>query len=220
MLPIQDIAERLMYVVVLLLSLTVHEYAHAWSAYRLGDDTASRMGRLTLNPIPHIDLFGTILLPLLKVPFGWAKPVPVNPARFKRSVTMRTGMMITAAAGPISNMILAVLCTVGYGLLRRYGHQSMIADSSGLAVESLLVQGIGVNVSLALFNLLPVPPLDGSRVADGLMPLRLRPAWESFTRLGPFLLLAVILFGGSLLSGPSHVAFGWLNALLQLIVSA
>jgi Zn-dependent protease len=104
----------------LILSLTVHEFAHAWSAYRLGDDTASRMGRLTLNPLAHIDPIGTVLLPLLGIPFGWARPVPINPARFRRSMRMSTGMMITAAAGPLANVILAVACTVAYGLLLRF----------------------------------------------------------------------------------------------------
>src|SRR5215471_12296793 len=102
-----------MYLVPLLLSLTVHEWAHAWSAYRLGDDTAAKLGRLTLNPIAHIDPIGTLILPLLGVPFGWAKPVPVVASRFRRGVNMTTGMMITAAAGPLSNVVLAVLSAVG-----------------------------------------------------------------------------------------------------------
>src|SRR5512134_1879423 len=101
----------------LLLSLSFHEWAHAWSAHKLGDDTAERMGRLTLNPLAHIDPLGTILLPLLGVPFGWAKPVPVNPARFRRGVHMGRGMMITSAAGPLSNLLLATVCAVLFGLL-------------------------------------------------------------------------------------------------------
>src|SRR5580700_1620810 len=112
-----DLLERILGLIPLILSLTVHEWAHAYSAFRLGDDTAARMGRMTFNPIPHIDPFGTILCPLLGIPFGWAKPVPVNPTRFRRDVSMRTGMMITAAAGPISNLLLAVLCSVAYGML-------------------------------------------------------------------------------------------------------
>src|SRR5688572_26569558 len=98
-----------MMLIPLVLSLTVHEWAHAMSAYRLGDDTAAREGRLTLNPIVHIDPLGTLLLPLMGVPFGWAKPVPVVPTRFRRDVNMSTGMMITAAAGPFSNLVLAFL---------------------------------------------------------------------------------------------------------------
>src|SRR5262249_40137549 len=101
--------ERILYLIPMVLSLTVHEWAHAYPGFRLGDDTAAREGRLTLNPLPHMDPIGTFLLPLLKVPFGWAKPVPVNPLRFRRDVTMRTGMMITAAAGPLSNLALAFI---------------------------------------------------------------------------------------------------------------
>src|SRR5512145_2668698 len=98
------------------LSLSVHEWAHARVAFALGDDTAAREGRLTLNPIVHMDLLGT-LIPLMGVPFGWAKPVPVNPARFRRTVPMRTGMMLTAAAGPLSNVALAILCFAVLALL-------------------------------------------------------------------------------------------------------
>src|SRR5579872_3573193 len=107
-----NLLHGLMTLVPLVLSLTVHEWAHAYSAFRLGDDTAARMGRMTLNPIPHIDPIGTILLPMLGIPFGWAKPVPITPTRFRRDISMRAGIMITAAAGPLSNLVLAVLCTV------------------------------------------------------------------------------------------------------------
>ena len=95
------------FLIPLILSLSVHEWAHAWAAWRLGDDTARLLGRMTLNPIAHVDPLGTLLLPMLGVPFGWAKPVPVNPLRF-RNVSMPIGMMLTAAAGPISNVVLAL----------------------------------------------------------------------------------------------------------------
>ena len=122
-----SMADRLAYVIVLLLSLSVHEWAHAISAFRLGDDTAYRQGRLTLNPLAHIDPVGTLLLPLLGVPFGWARPVPVNPARFRRDVHMRTGMMLTAAAGPASNLVLALVSAVAIGLTIRLapGHHRL-----------------------------------------------------------------------------------------------
>ncbi len=199
----------------LLLSLSVHEFAHAWSAYRLGDDTAARMGRLTLNPLAHADLLGTIILPLLGVPFGWAKPVPVNPARFRRDVSMGTGMMITAAAGPVSNLILAVACSVLFGLAARLAPALIAFDTPSRA---LLVSMISLNVVLALFNLIPVPPLDGSRIVDGFLPHRLRPAWESFTRIGPFLLLAVFWFGGRLIAGPTNAVMDLLQGLINSIV--
>jgi Zn-dependent protease len=201
----------------LILSLTVHEFAHAWSAYRLGDDTASRMGRLTLNPLAHIDPIGTILLPLLGIPFGWARPVPVNPARFRRGMRMSTGMMITAAAGPLANVILALLCTVAFGVLLRY---SVNLGSYGPGVRELLLIAIQLNVALAIFNMIPIPPLDGSRVVDGLMPLRLRPAWEGFTRFAPFLLLFVFIGARYIMAGPMNAAFGLLDRILNVVVGA
>jgi len=181
--------ERLIYVVPLILSLTVHEWAHAASAYYLGDDTAQRDGRLTLDPTVHIDPLGTLLLPMLGIPFGWARPVPVNPARFRRDVPMRRGMMLTAAAGPFSNLVLAVICTIVYGLWKRFGGDGALNG----AASGLLHTSIVMNMALALFNMLPFPPLDGSRVVDGLMPPRWERGWEKFCQIGPWLLLFVIL---------------------------
>jgi len=204
-----------MLLVPLILSLTVHEYAHGWTARRLGDDTAERAGRLSLNPLVHIDWLGTVLLPLLGIPFGWAKPVPVDPSRFRRGVRMGTGMALTASAGPVSNVILAVLATVAYGLLVRFSPDTLDGTPG---VAALLQTVIGINVSLALFNLIPIPPLDGSRIVDGFMPYRLRPQWEAFSRLAPFLLIGVLLLGGRLISGPASYVFGLLNRLFAAIV--
>ncbi|MDH5672925.1 MAG: site-2 protease family protein [Myxococcales bacterium] len=205
-----SLLQHLAFLPPLILSLTVHEWAHAYSAFRLGDDTAARLGRLTLNPIPHIDPIGTILLPLLGVPFGWAKPVPVSPNRFRRDVSMRKGMMITASAGPASNIVLAVICVLLLGLLYRFNVRQP-------AMETFLTTGFGLNVILAFFNMLPIYPLDGSRVADGLMPYRFRPAWERFVQIGPLALLAVIvlprMLNFSLFSWPMLIASqaaGWL----------
>lgn len=207
---------RVLMLIPLLLSLSVHEWAHAWSAYRLGDDTASRQGRLTLDPLAHIDPIGTFLLPLMGIPFGWAKPVPVNPARFRRDVSMRTGMMITAAAGPISNIILALLATVITALLIRFQPDLLAAYP---AVSYLLGIAIQMNVALAIFNLLPIPPLDGSRVVDGLIPYRYQDAWEKLSRFAPLLLLGVILSGGFFLAGPIAAVNGVLMDLLEAIVA-
>lgn len=211
-----------MTLVPLVLSLTVHEWAHAWSAFRLGDDTASRQGRMTLNPIVHIDPIGTLLLPLLGIPFGWARPVPVNPVRFTRRVSMRTGMMITAAAGPISNVVLAVLCTIIAGLLLRFQPTMMLGTVVDGAVREspvwwLLQTTIGMNVALALFNLLPVPPLDGSRVVDGLMPYKWRPLWERYLRWGSIGLVVAVLAGSYILAAPLTYAFGLLGKLIGVV---
>jgi len=181
--------ERIMWLIPLVLSLTVHEWAHAYSAFRLGDDTAARQGRLTLNPIPHIDPIGTLLVPLLGIPFGWAKPVPVDVTRFHRHVNMRTGNVITSAAGPFSNLVLATICVLIFALIYRFAPDT-IATQDGLA--TLLLRGFQINVILALFNMLPVPPLDGGHVAEGLMPERFRRQWEKFAAIGPAVLLALI----------------------------
>ncbi|HYG66653.1 MAG TPA: site-2 protease family protein [Anaeromyxobacteraceae bacterium] len=191
--------ERVTYLILLVLSLTVHEFSHAWTAWRLGDDTAALAGRLTLNPIPHIDPIGTLILPLLGVPFGWAKPVPVNPARFRRDVKMSTGDILTSAAGPISNLLLALLAAVVLGIVARFA-PGVVRNGSG-AFE--LLRGLMfVNAALMIFNLLPIPPLDGGHVAANLVPYRFRDAWESFARIAPFVLLAVIFFGRSIISAP------------------
>lgn len=174
----------------LVLSLSVHEWAHARAAWQLGDDTAALMGRMTLNPFAHIDPIGTVLLPLMGVPFGWAKPVPINPLRFRRGMSMKKGMMLTAVAGPASNLVLAAASILLLALLTRF-RPDLIAPGS--RAELLLELLIIINVLLAVFNMLPIPPLDGSRVADALMPRGLRPAWERFYRLGPLALAGVII---------------------------
>lgn len=206
----EDLLHRIMFLIPMILSLTVHEWAHAYSAFRLGDDTAARQGRLTLNPIPHIDPIGTLLLPLLNVPFGWAKPVPVVPTRFRRDVSMRTGMMITAAAGPISNLVLAILATVVWGLLLR-----VTIPSAGVKV--LLSSAIMVNLALFIFNFIPVPPLDGSRIVDGLVPYRLRGEWEQAQRYAPIVLLVVIFFGSSLIRTPMNWLADQLGRLMWFV---
>jgi Zn-dependent protease len=209
--------ERVMLLIPLILSLTVHEFSHAWAAWRLGDDTAARMGRMTLNPIPHIDPIGTLLLPLLGVPFGWAKPVPTDVRRIRRDISMTTGNVIISAAGPLSNIVLAVLSSVAFALLYRFAPGAM---ASGSGIRELLVYMILVNVSLAIFNLIPVPPLDGSHVAEALVPYRFRGAWEAFARISPFVLLGVIFFGRGIIAGPSRFVVGLLEQLIRVIAVA
>lgn len=215
-----DWGERIGYFVVLLLSLTVHEWAHAMSAYKLGDDTAARMGRLTLNPFAHIDPIGTVLLPLLRVPFGWAKPVPIDSSRFRRDVPMGTGIALSAAAGPLSNVMLALLCTLLTGLVQRFLPELWIEEEG---VRFLLTYGFVINVLLALFNMLPLPPLDGSRVVDGLLPYRYRPQWERFTRIAPVILIGIIVLPFitdgrvSLLNWPIRVAFEGFHSAVTFI---
>lgn len=209
-----DLKRSVLLFVPLILSLAVHEFAHAWSAYKLGDDTAARAGRLTLNPFVHADLVGTIIFPLLGVPFGWAKPVPVDPTRFRRGIGMGKGMAITASAGPISNLVLAVLVTTIFALLARFTPE-LLQSNNG--IRELLVTAIFLNVNLALFNLIPVPPLDGSRIVDGFMPYRFRPQWDRVMAFSPFLLVAVFIFAGRIISGPSNFVLGLLSQLAVAI---
>jgi Zn-dependent protease len=183
-------SDRLLSLIPVWLSLSVHEWAHARTAWQLGDDTAARLGRMTMNPLAHIDPIGTLLLPLLGVPFGWAKPVPVQPQRFDQRWSMRTGMLLVAIAGPLSNLALTAIGILVVGVL---AHFPELAARAGTGVFRFLQSMILVNVILATFNALPIPPLDGSRVADALMPEPLRPAWDGLRRLGPLALAAVII---------------------------
>ena len=182
--------ERFLFLLPLILSVTVHEWAHAWSAWRLGDDTAHRQGRVTLDPLQHIDPLGTFLLPLLGVPFGWAKPVPINPGGFRRDVGLRSGLLLTAAAGPAANVCLALVAASAMGLAARV-HPAWIVGPNGY--RALLEQFIFLNVLLASFNLLPIPPLDGSRIVDCFVPDKWRSGWDRAATLSPLLLGAALI---------------------------
>jgi Zn-dependent protease len=209
---------RVVFLVPVVLSLSVHEFAHAWCAFRLGDDTAARQGRLTLDPLAHLDPVG-MLLPLLGVPFGWARPVPVEPTRM-HGVSMRTGLVLVAAAGPLSNLLLALLAAVALGLWARV--DPVAAAGAGPPAAFRLLEILAhVNLLLAVFNAVPVPPLDGSRIVDGLCPDRLRPHWEAFARVGPLalvvLLLAPLALGASPLAAPVAGLQGFLDAIRSLV---
>jgi Zn-dependent protease len=160
-------AMGLTYYVVLLFSLSVHESAHGWMALQIGDDTAARQGRITLNPLSHVDPVGTVLIPLLQFLWGgvpllaWAKPTPVGAENFRR---LARGHVLVAGAGPVSNLILALLFTAGLYAGR---HSSLASSDAALAI---LNTGVQMNVFLALFNLVPLPPLDGSWVASWGLP--------------------------------------------------
>lgn len=154
-LDINTILEYGTKILIIFMILPIHEFAHAWSAYKLGDNTAYFKGRLTLNPIAHIDPFGAILL--FFTGFGWAKPVPVNPNNFKNP---RAGMAITAAAGPISNLIVSFIAMIIYRIIIPFYNGTQTMDY----LLTIIYFFISINIGLAIFNLLPIPPLDGSRI--------------------------------------------------------
>ncbi|MBY6128017.1 site-2 protease family protein [Qipengyuania aquimaris] len=176
----------------LIVAIVFHEVAHGWAALALGDTTARDMGRLTLNPIKHVDPIGTLLVPgalaLFGGPiFGWAKPVPVNARRLDNP---RFGMMAVAAAGPGTNILLSLLGAVVFGFIAGF------ATNWGVALPEWLMTAFGafilINAFLALFNLLPIPPFDGSHIVGGLMPRRWARHWQKLQAMG-MLLLAVLI---------------------------
>ena len=202
---------------VLVFSLTVHESAHAWAADRLGDPTARLLGRVSLNPAVHVDPVGTLLFPLVGMVtgaplIGWAKPVPVSTWRFERP---RRDYLMVAAAGPLSNLALAFVAAVATRSLVGLG--GMIGTrAAGAALiaplTSLTWSALQVNVLLAIFNLLPIPPLDGSSVLAGVLPERLAAGLDRIRPYGFLLLYALLLSGGfSLVVGvPYRFVMSWL----------
>jgi len=204
--------EILLRFVVLVVSLTFHEAAHAWTANRLGDPTAKLLGRLTLNPLAHIDWIGTVLFPIVAMYsglplIGWAKPVPVNGANLQAP---RRDFAIVAAAGPISNLILAT----GFAIIRMVvvGTTSTESEFAYILTVFLFI-GVTTNVLLALFNMIPVPPLDGGNVAMGVLPA---PMARVFAQIRPFgfLILYALMFSGILwdLIGPvNRLLVNWLS---------
>ncbi len=183
---IQDLAIR---IPVFLLALTIHEFAHGWLANRLGDPTARLQGRLTLNPLAHLDPIGTLAIVLIG--FGWARPVPVDARQLRQP---RRDMMLVAAAGPLSNLLLATACAFCYRIIP-WGAAGLQWAWLLIPVRATLRTGVWVNVILAVFNLLPIPPLDGSRVLSGFLPLRHA---ITYSRLEPygFVIIFLLFFTG------------------------
>lgn len=195
-----DPQEVLIQFVVLLLSLSFHESAHAWSAERLGDDTARLLGRVSLNPIVHIDPIGTVLLPLLamltgiRFLFGWAKPVPVNLLNLRNP---KRDYMWIAAAGPISNLILAAGCLIILWIWRILAGPEpwIFVHPLYSPMLLLLYSGVIINVVLAFFNLIPIPPLDGSSILYRFLPIGAAEAYDQIRPYGFVLLMAILWLG-------------------------
>jgi Zn-dependent protease len=187
--------ELLIRVPVVLLALTVHEFCHGYFAYRMGDPTAHRMGRLTLNPIAHLDPLGTICL--MFAPIGWAKPVPINPLNFHDH---RKGILVSTAAGPASNLAQAILFALLLRALMRFGGSIMPglgtqAVNAIQAVGMLCFFGVLINVGLAVFNCLPLYPLDGFHITLQLIRPESQEQFAETRPYGPFVILALVLLG-------------------------
>lgn len=206
-----EIITRLLAYFVLLFAITIHESAHGWAAYKMGDPTAYHLGRITLNPIPHIDLIGTILLPLIVmltgIPFfGWAKPVPVNPLNLRNP---RRDTLWISAAGPLSNLTAGVAFLIGITILKLlrpnfvYFFSSVLAGRSALSGGFHPLEGLGliffygalINIFLAIFNLIPIPPLDGSGVLMGFLSNESAEKYEQIRPFGFFIILGLLFIG-------------------------
>lgn len=190
----------LLSVIPALICITLHECAHGYAAYMLGDDTARRAGRLTLNPIKHIDIIGLIMLAVFH--FGWAKPVPVNMRSFKDP---KQGMALTAAAGPLANLLLAVVMLFIYGLV--------LIPLSGSTIGYYVAQTIGttayLSLTLALFNIIPIPPLDGSKVLYAFLPEHSYRKLMYYERYGMIALLVLVVVMNRLPFDPLTAASNW-----------
>lgn len=206
------------YIISILIAISVHEWAHAVTAHRLGDPTAEREGRLTLNPLSHLDPIGALMF--LFVGFGWARPVPVNPAFFRHP---KRDMAITALAGPVSNLILAFIAFTILALLTNAQSLSifdLLDPGNGLSpgmkvATQILGSSLFVNLGLMAFNLFPLPPLDGSNILRMFIPYRLEDRYEEIMRVGPFILLALILFESIL---PIPLLSGWVHGIMGAVL--
>lgn len=216
-------------IIVLLFSVVFHEVAHGWIAYLLGDKTAYKMGRLTLNPIPHIDPIMTVLMPLMlgfltnwQFMFGGAKPVPVNPFNFRKP---KRDMAITAAAGPVSNLILIVFTIILYKLMVIFGFIDNFEVVRRLNlneltfIDTFFIYAVMINAVLMAFNLIPIPPLDGSKIVMGFMNYRQAEKFESFSRYGLFIILGIMMLESLLkFSLFGTVIYPFINFFLQILL--
>ena len=185
-----DISTIIARVIVLLIAFTIHELAHAVTADYLGDPTPRRMGRITLNPLKHLDPFGTIML--IIAGFGWAKPVMVNPMNMRGNP--RTSMAIVAIAGPLSNLIMASMAAILFRLGLVDLNSLFLGNASSFSLANLLVQFLYINLALAFFNLIPVPPLDGSKILFAILPAELVYRLRPLEQYGFMILFAVVFF--------------------------
>jgi Zn-dependent protease len=203
--PVQRASENpvgfIAFVIAIVLGITVHEFMHAYAAHRLGDDTARLLGRLSLNPMAHLDPFGTLLIVLAG--FGYGKPVPFNESRLRTTL----GVTFVAVAGPLANLALAALCAIPL----RFSGGSLIG---GGAYAEILFAIVTWNCVLAIFNLVPIPPLDGANVVYGLLSPRQQYSWRTYQQYGPFLLLFILLLAPGVLSTLVFAPAAALRALL------
>jgi Zn-dependent protease len=202
--------DTIFYIVILIMSVVIHEVAHGFAAERFGDDTAREAGRLTLNPLKHLDLFGSIIIPALLVIsragflFGWAKPVPYNPAKFRNE---RMGTLVVAGAGVAANFFIAIV----FGLAIRFA--PYIAPDLPVGFYSITGAIVLINLGLGIFNLVPIPPLDGSKVLFSFLPASAYRVMDTIEQFSIILLIFFIMFFADILTPILGFAFGLLTGL-------
>ncbi|HHV42573.1 MAG TPA: site-2 protease family protein [Clostridiaceae bacterium] len=209
-----------MSILVLSLSLSLHEFSHAWMALKMGDSTAADLGRLTLNPLKHLDPIGSLVF-LITRRIGWAKPVPVNPARFSHRRSMRFGMMMVSIAGPLSNILLAIvsyLLSLIVQTIYLLSHQGSMANFNtfsfvGVILELLFLM-FWANLGLAIFNLLPIPPLDGYKVFGAALPDKIYYQIMQYERYIGLVFILLVFFGRGIIGR----VIGWILAPLAWLI--
>ena len=177
----------------ILVAITFHEYAHAYAADKLGDDTPRNQGRLTLNPLGHLDPIGSIML--LFAGFGWGKPVQVNPRNYDRRFSMDKADAIVSIAGPLMNFFLAILLTIIYCLIYKFASATFISSQLGTIIMLMINIAISINIGLGVFNLIPLPPLDGSKVIKAFLPYNSRQWFENNEKIFEMIFVALWIIG-------------------------
>ena len=200
-----------------LIAITFHEYAHAWAAYKLGDDTAKSQGRLSLNPLKHMDPIGIAML--LFLGFGWGRPVEIDSRNFNRNISVRKAEAIVSIAGPLANFILAIVFSAIYGALIKFNALTSMDARTALTIITILQSIISINIGLGVFNLIPLPPLDGSKVLSYFLPYNARDWFENNQQIFYIIFLIIWITGiaGTIISPAITSIYYGLMKLVSLV---
>ena len=200
-----------------LIAITFHEYAHAWTAYKLGDDTAKSQGRLSLNPLKHMDPIGIVML--LFLGFGWGRPVEIDSRNFNRNISVRKAEAIVSIAGPLANIIIAIVFSAIYGVLIKFNALTSMDTRTALTIITILQSIISINIGLGVFNLIPLPPLDGSKVLSYFLPYNARNWFENNQQIFYIIFLIIWITGiaGTIISPAITSIYYGLMKLVSLV---